>query len=114
MRAAAQVDLKGGWSISTTPEFDAVHNRGAAGEHFATVQVVGLNKDVGRGVTLSAELWGQYDDDPSGAVTQASFDLEFAWVPPKLKTVQLDAQVNLGLNHATPDVQWIVGVSKRF
>lgn len=103
-----------GWSVSLMPELDAVHDEAGDGAHFAHVEVFDLNKDVGHGVTLTGEVWGRWDYDPSGRTTQASVDLMAAWVPPQLKTVQFDVEVDVGLNHATPDTQWIVGLTKRF
>ncbi len=41
-------------------------------------------------------------------------DVSLAWVPPKAKTLQFDAQVYAGLTRSTPDVQVILGVAKRF
>jgi hypothetical protein len=115
LRAPIQFPLPGkGWTLTLTPELDATPNQTGAGAHLTHVQVIGINKDVGRGVSLGAELWGQWDYDPSGTTRQASFDLTAAWIPPKLKSLQIDAQLYLGLTGATPDAQWIVGVSKRF
>ena len=115
LRAPMQFELPmKGWSVSATPELDAVHNQGAGGEHLAHVETFDLNKELGGGVTVTGEIWGQWDYDPSGTTRQASFDLMAAWVPPKMKSVQFDVEVDVGLNHATPDTQWIVGVTKRF
>ena len=115
VRAPMQFSLPGkGWSVSLTPELDAVHNQEGDGAHFAHVEVVGLNKELPRGFSTAAELWAQWDYDPSGHTTQASFDLELIYVPPGLKTLQLDAQVNFGLTDDTPDTQVILGISKRF
>jgi len=65
-------------------------------------------------VNLGAELWVDVDDDPSGRVTKASFDLTAAWTPAALKDVQLDAGAYLGLNRKTPDLELVVGIAHRF
>ncbi|MNL64366.1 hypothetical protein D3C87_1885720 [compost metagenome] len=65
-------------------------------------------------MALGVELWADHDEDPSGHVTSASFDLTAAWTPAALKDVQLDASAYVGLNHDTPDLQLAVGVAKRF
>ena len=75
---------------------------------------VALAYPITKTVTLSGELWGDVNWDPAGTVTQASFDLGAAWIPPKAPTFQLDGGVNLGLNRATPGLQAYVGISHRF
>ena len=65
-------------------------------------------------ISLSAELWCDANFDPSGTVTQGSFDLGAAWIPAKAPDFQFDGGVNLGLNKATPGVQAYVGISHRF
>jgi hypothetical protein len=78
------------------------------------VQVAGVTKDLGGGFNAGVDLWAQWDFDPSGETRQASVDVSLAWVPPKAKTLQFDAQVYAGLTRSTPDVQVILGVAKRF
>lgn len=115
VRAPMQFELPAkGWSVSLTPELDAVHDQAGDGTHFAHVEVIGLNKDLAKGFSTAVELWGLWDYDPSGQTTQASVDLELIYVPPALKSLQLDAQVNFGVTRDTPDTQVIFGVSKRF
>ena len=115
LRAPIQFDLPAkGWTLSLTPELDIVKDGDRGGDHLQHIEVIGVNKDMGRGVTLRVEAWGQWNYDPAGESDQASVDLEFAWIPPMLKTVQLDAQVNVGLTRDTPDTQFVVGISKRF
>ena len=115
LRAPIQFELPGkGWSLSLTPELDVVRDETGGGNHLQHVEVIGVNKDLGRGVTLSIDAWGQWNYDPSGESDQASIDLDVAWVPQGMKSIQLDAQVNFGLTRDTPDTQFIVGISKRF
>lgn len=115
VRAPMQFQLPAkGWTVSFNPELSATPNEQTSGAHLTHVETVSLNKDVGHGVNLGAELWGQWDYDPAGHTSQASLDLLAAWVPPQMKSVQLDAQVSIGLNHATPDTQLIFGLTKRF
>ena len=73
----------------------------------------GVGRAVGP-VNLGAELWVDRDQDPSGHVTQASFDLTAAWTPKALKDVQLDASAYVGLNRRTPDLELVVGMAHRF
>ena len=115
MRIPMQFDLPGkGWSVSLTPEFDAVHDQTGTGVHFTHVEVVGLNKELAHGFSTAVEVWGQWDYDPTGTTKQASIDLELIYVPPAMKSVQLDAQVNFGVTRDTPDTQVVLGITKRF
>ena len=76
------------------------------------VQVVSLDWPATDKLNLSAEIWGQWDWDPSGTTRQASADGSAAHL--LSKDVQLDAGANFGLNRNTPDVELYTGVSVRF
>jgi hypothetical protein len=65
-------------------------------------------------VALGVELWADRDEDPSGHITSASFDLTAAWTPKSVKDLQLDASAYVGLNRETPDLELAVGVAQRF
>lgn len=101
------------WSLSLAPEIDARANAAGDGRHLAFALAAGVGRAVGP-VNLGAELWVDVDDDPSGRITRASFDLTAAWTPPGLKDVQLDAGAYLGLNRKTPDLELVVGIARRF
>jgi hypothetical protein len=75
-------------------------------------QVVSLGLAATSKLNLSAELWRQWDWDPSGTIRQASADGAVAYLVSS--EVQVDAGANLGLNRDTPDVELYAGVSKRF
>jgi hypothetical protein len=99
-------------AIGLTPEVDWVADAGGHGHHAAMVQVISLGWAASDKLNLSAEIWGQWDWDPSGTTRQASADGSIAYLLGK--DVQLDAGANFGLNRATPDVEIYGGVSKRF
>jgi hypothetical protein len=103
-----------GWSIDLTPELDVVADEAGGGHHLALANVVGVDRDLGGGVTATAELWGQVDFDPAGTTRQYSFDLALAWIPARQPNLQFDGGVNFGLNRETPDVEVYVGISRRF
>jgi hypothetical protein len=105
-------DWGNGWSLSSTPEADLLLDASGHGRHAALVNVVELNREVGGGVTLGAELWNNQNFDPAGTVNQSSFDLDVAWLTDK--DTQLDAGANMGLNRATPDLEIYAGISRRF
>lgn len=107
------IPLNGDWSLSLSPELDARPDADGAGRHAGYALAGGVGRMVGP-VNLGAELWVDVDDDPSGRVTQASFDLTAGWTPKTLKDVQLDASAYVGLNRRSPDLELVVGVAHRF
>ncbi|MFI4933351.1 MAG: transporter [Caulobacterales bacterium] len=109
-----QFNLPKGAQLLFDPEIDVLANAIGAGRHANAAGLISFSFPAPKTITLSAELWGDANFDPTGTVTQASFDLGAAWIPASLPTFQLDGGVNLGLNRATPGVQTYMGVSKRF
>ena len=107
------VSLPDGFSLGVSPQVDGVPNASGHGRHAAYVAAVGLSHPIGP-ISAGVELWGAIDDDPSGRTTQASLDLMAAFIPKTNANLQLDAGVNLGLTHDTPDVEIAVGVARRF
>lgn len=105
-------DWGNGWSLSTTPEADALLDASGHGRHAALVDAIELNKDLPGGFTLGAEVWTSQNLDPTGTTAQYSADFDLAWLTDA--NTQLDGGVNLGLNRATPDLEIYVGVSERF
>lgn len=112
--APLQWNLPANWQLAVVPEYDSLADATGSGHHSNVSLDLALSYPVTKEITLAGELWGNANFDPTGTVTQASFDLGAAWIPPKSPTFQLDGGVNLGLNRATPGLQAYVGVSKRF
>ena len=104
-------DLGNNWSLAMTPEADVQLNASGSGYHANLVNVVGLGKSFGP-VTLGVELWTGQNIDPAGTNSQYSFDLDAAWLVDN--DTQLDGGVNIGLNRATPDLEFYFGISRRF
>ncbi len=111
LRLPLAAPLGPGLDLGATPEADLVRDADGHGTHLALHGAVGLGHTFGR-FTAGAELWGQVDDDPARREWQASFDLTGALMLGR--DVQLDAGANLGLNHATPDVEVYAGIARRF
>jgi hypothetical protein len=103
---------KSPFSVGFTPELDWAADADGRGHHAAMVQVASLGWQASATLNLSAEIWGQWDWDPSGTTRQASADGAAAYL--LSNDVQLDAGANFGLNRATPDVELYAGLSKRF
>ena len=99
-------------SIGATPEIDWLVDADGHGHHAAMAQVVTLGWQAARRLTLSAELWGQWDWDPAVTTRQYSIDGSVAFAASN--DVQLDAGANLGLNRNTPDLEIYAGASIRF
>ncbi|MFL6763603.1 MAG: transporter [Sphingomicrobium sp.] len=99
-------------SINLTPELDWVADADGHGHHLAMAQVASLGIQATPKLSLSAELWGQWDWDPNGTTRQYSADASAAYL--LSNDVQLDAGANFGLNRQTPDVELYTGVSVRF
>jgi hypothetical protein len=99
------------WSLGFSPEFDAFKDANGEGRHFNTSQTLVVGYLLPGDLTLNAEVWGDWNEDPAGAPTQYSVD--FAAAKLLTKTLQIDGGVNIGLNRATPDLQLYAGLAAR-
>ena len=99
-------------SLAFAPEMDWRGDGDGAGRHAAMVQLVDVGMAASPRLSLTAELWAQWDWDPAGTARQYSADGAVAYL--LSNSVQLDAGANFGLNRNTPDVELYAGVSKRF
>jgi hypothetical protein len=98
--------------LSTTPEVDWAADADGSGHHPAMVQVADFGWQVTPKLNLTAEIWSQWDWDPSGTTRQSSADGAIAYL--LTSDVQLDAGFNIGLNRATPDLDLYVGIAQQF
>jgi hypothetical protein len=99
-------------TLALTPELDWRSDFDGHGHHAALSQVVGVSLAASSRLSLSAELWGQWDWDPAATLKQYSADASVAYLVGN--SVQIDGGANVGLNRTTPDVELYAGVSKRF
>ena len=104
--------LPDGFSLTVTPEVDALLDSDGHGHHPQLVGALNVSKTLSSKLTASAELWTAQNQDPAGHVRQYSADFALAYLAGP--TLQLDAGTNIGLNRATPDVQAYAGISTRF
>lgn len=105
--------LPKGFSLSLDPEADILKNANDNRYHANYQGVADVSHSIfSDSITGYVELWSDVNDDPSGTVTQASFDAALAWLA--RPDLQLDAGANIGLNSATPDFQAYFGISQRF
>jgi hypothetical protein len=99
-------------SVGLTPELDRVADGDGRGHHTALAQVISLGWQAHDKLSLSGELWGQWDWDPAGTGKQYSVDGSIAYLV--RDNLQIDGGANFGLNPQTPDVEIYTGVSTRF
>jgi len=100
------------FSITASPELDLLANASGHGHHAAMVQAVSFGWQASKALNLSAELFHQWDWDPSGTTQQSSFDLAAAYVA--RRDLQFDGGVNFGIDRTAPDVELYVGFAKQF
>lgn len=105
--------LDADWSLALTPGIDIVRDSDGEGSHAAWSLAAGVDRDVGVW-NLGVELWVSRDDDPLDPTTQSTFDLTAIWTPPFLAAAQIDFGLNFGLNDDSPDVEFGVGMARRF
>lgn len=98
-----------GWDVA--PEVDIVADADGSGYHLATTGAASIGFPVSERLTLSAELWGAWDFDPSGTARQYSADVAAALLVSD--NVQLDAGINIGLR-GSPKAEVYTGVAFRF
>jgi len=104
--------LPNGFTLLFNSELDALKDSGDDGRHANYINLVNLSRQMVKDVTLYAEFWSDYDDDPARRTTQYSIDTALAWmIRPNL---QLDLGANFGLNATTPAIQVYAGISQRF
>lgn len=99
-------------TLGATPKVDWLADGDGHGHHAAMTQVVTLGWQATQRLTLSAELWGQWDWDPAGTTRQYSLDGSMAFAASN--GVQLDLGANFGLNRNTPDLELYAGAAIRF
>jgi len=112
--AAYAFSLPNDWSLALNTEWDNLKNGANSSYHSQIQQTVGLSKQVVKDVTLTAELWGlaNYDPTLTRPLRQYSFDTALAWMA--RKDLQLDVGANFGLNSQTPSLQVYTGITRRF
>ena len=101
----------GSFEIEMSPEIDRLPDTTRGGHHAAYTGVVGVGRKLGP-LDAQIELYASRDDDPGARATQAIADVNLAL--PVGENMQLDAEADVGLNRATPDIRVAVGVARRF
>lgn len=105
-------DLGADLQLALTPEMDAAPDEDRSGRHLAYGSAIGLADKISDALTVSVEAQLIRDRDPGGHSTLALGQVSLAWQPGK--DTQFDIGAVAGLNHASPDVEVIAGLSRRF
>src|SRR5436190_6834490 len=111
VRLPLAVSLNDDVSLDATAEADLLRDMDGRGTHGGASLTLGVSRAFGP-TSLGAELWGFVDDAPAGRTHQYSVD--FTAAREIGKNAQVDVGANLGLNHATPDVEVYAGVARPF
>jgi hypothetical protein len=98
--------------LGFTPEVDAEVDEDGDGRHLAYSGVVELNDKLNDALTATLEYQALRDRDPAGHETRQIAGLSLAWEAKR--QLQLDIGSNIGLNHAAPDMELYVGISRKF
>ncbi|MCL6729041.1 transporter [Sphingomonas hankyongi] len=106
------LSLGGAFSLASSPEIDLRSDADGHGHHAAMIQMIDVGIAATPKLSLTAELWGQWDWNPGATIRQYSADAAVAYL--LSDNVQLDGGANFGLNRQTPDVEIYTGVSARF
>ncbi|WP_164155518.1 transporter [Sandarakinorhabdus rubra] len=109
--APVNISVPGGWTVTLGPQLDVLADFDGQGRHAGFTGLVNLARQIGA-FTLYNEIWTSQNFDPSGTVSQYSYDVSLAWLA--RPTLQIDVGANVGLNAATPGLVAYLGVSTRF
>lgn len=105
--------LNADWGLSLTPAVAVVADGDGEGRHMAYTMVAGVSRGVGAW-DVGVEFWISRDEDPLQPTTQSTFDLTAVWTPPRSTDSQVDLGLNFGLNDASPDIEFGLGLARRF
>ncbi|MGA2412654.1 MAG: transporter, partial [Candidatus Binataceae bacterium] len=105
-------NLPNSFVLLLVPEIDVLKDNLDGGYHDNYVLDVNLSREVIKNVTAYAEVWSDFNADPTARATLVSFDTALAWV--FTPNVQVDIGANFGLTSETPNIQVYGGLSRRF
>jgi Putative MetA-pathway of phenol degradation len=95
--------------LSVQPTVAWERNADDSDDHFGWQFAVALDRELFGVVDVYAEFWTHFAQDQK---PQQTIDVGLSY--PLSDSCVLDTGVNIGLNRATPDLEWTVGVSFRF
>ncbi|GAO40818.1 hypothetical protein SCH01S_51_01510 [Sphingomonas changbaiensis NBRC 104936] len=101
-----------GAQLIATPEIDAAPDQDGSGRHLAWGSAAGVQVALTAAVSMSVEAQLIRDRDPAGHSTRALGEASLAWQPGP--NTQFDIGAVAGLNRASPDLELIAGIARRF
>jgi hypothetical protein len=105
-------DLQEGVSVMLNPEGDAQPDEDGKGRHLRYGTVTGLQVALSKAVSATFELSTFRDREPGDHSSETLAAISSTWQTGD--NLQFDAAVVAGLNHTSPDVRLLTGVSARF
>lgn len=99
-------------SLQLTQQIGAAPDRDGAGRHSAYGLVAGIATALGRAASITHELAIGHDRDPDGRTTSTLYAASLAWM--LRPDLQVDAGLVLGLDAASPDARFYVGIARLF
>ena len=97
--------------IGFTAQIDAAADAEGSGHHLAYGGVLGLDLPLGKALGATLELAAERDEEGAGT-TEWRTGLSLAWSV--AESVQLDTGAVIGLDRQAPDLEFYLGVAKRF
>jgi hypothetical protein len=112
LQVPASYSIANDVQLIATPEIDAAPDRDGNGRHLAWGSTAGVQAALTAAVSMSVEAEVIRDRDPAGHGTQALGEVSLAWQAGR--STQFDAGVVAGLNRASPGLELIAGIARRF
>jgi hypothetical protein len=99
-------------TLTTVPEADWLLDALGTGRHLNLADTLNIAYSINKSTVLYAEIWGDWNRDPSEVSHQSSADIAVTYEFTNL--LQIDAGFNVGLNRATLALQGYLGLSQKF
>lgn len=99
------------WSLTLTPEADWLADTDGRGRHAGYALAGSLGVALGEAWTAALDVGWSIDRDPAGSSRAAAAGLSLAWMA--RDNLQLDVEVDVGLNQGTPDRVVAIGFAYR-
>jgi hypothetical protein len=112
LTGAISYELNDAIQIVASPEISAAVDEDRHGRHSAFGGEFGISAAVSDALTATGDIEWLRDRDPAGHSTEALAGVSLAWQPQPL--IQFDIGSNVGLSHASADVELYLGVTRKF
>ncbi|HWW65783.1 MAG TPA: transporter [Sphingomonadaceae bacterium] len=108
----ASYELSPTLALALTPEIDAAVDEDGRGRHLAYGGAAGISLKLSEALSSALELSAIRDRDPSGHSSLLLAGASLGWQAEE--GLQFDIGANAGLNRDTPNIELMLGVSRRF